>query len=144
MFTVTGIGFRTAVLGLWAYSLLPVLRNTLAGLDGVDRAVVEAARGMGMSPAQVLLRVELPLAWPVIVAGIRVSTQLIVGIAAIAAYVAGPGLGNDIFDGLSRMGSANAINLALGGTLGVIVLALLFDAALLVVGRLTTPRGIRV
>jgi osmoprotectant transport system permease protein len=138
-----GLGYLPTLVALVLYALLPIIRNTVAGLRGVNPALVEAATGMGMSRTSRMLRVELPLAWPVILAGVRVSTQLIVGIAAIAAYVAGPGLGNDIFDGLSRMGSANALNLALGGTLGVIVLALLFDAALLVVGRLTTSRGIR-
>jgi osmoprotectant transport system permease protein len=102
MFTVTGIGFRTAVLGLWAYSLLPVLRNTLAGLDGVDRAVVEAARGMGMSPAQVLLRVELPLAWPVLVAGIRTAAVVNVGTAALATFVGAGGLGAVIQVGIDN------------------------------------------
>jgi osmoprotectant transport system permease protein len=68
---------------------------------------------------------------------------MIIGIAAIAAYVAGPGLGNQIFDGLSRLGSVNSLNAALSGTLGVVILAVLFDLAYLVIRRLTTPRGVR-
>jgi osmoprotectant transport system permease protein len=101
-FSVTGIGFRTAVIGLWAYSLLPVLRNTVAGLAGVDPAVVEAARGMGMSPAQVLLKVELPLAWPVILAGIRTAAVVNVGTATLATFVGAGGLGELITVGLDN------------------------------------------
>jgi osmoprotectant transport system permease protein len=101
-FSVTGIGFRTAVVGLWAYSLLPVLRNTVAGLAGVEGAVVEAARGMGMSPAQVLRRVEIPLAWPVILAGIRTAAVVNVGTAALATFVGAGGLGDLITVGLDN------------------------------------------
>jgi osmoprotectant transport system permease protein len=102
MLTVTGIGFRTAVLALWAYSLLPVLQNTLAGLRSVDPAVVEAARGMGMSPAQVLTRVELPLAWPVIMAGIRTAAVVNVGTAALATFIGAGGLGEVIQAGIAN------------------------------------------
>jgi osmoprotectant transport system permease protein len=101
-FSVTGIGFRTAVVGLWAYSLLPVLRNTVAGLAGVEPAIVEAARGMGMSPAQVLRRVELPLAWPVILAGVRTAAVVNVGTAALATFVGAGGLGDLITVGLDN------------------------------------------
>ena len=136
-------GVRTAVIGLTLAALLPVLRNTVVGLQQVDRSLIEAARGMGMSARQTLRSVEIPLAIPVIVAGLRVATVLIVGIAAIAAAVNGPGLGEDIFSGLSRIGSASAVNYVLGGMLGVVVLAILFDAAYAGLARLTTARGIR-
>lgn len=138
-----GLGWTPTVVALVLYSLLPIVRNTVVGLAGVDDAVVEAGRGIGMSQLGVLLRIQLPPAWPIILTGIRVSTQMIIGIAAIAAYVAGPGLGNQIFDGLSRLGSVNSLNAALSGTLGVVVLAVLFDLAYLVIRRLTTPRGVR-
>ena len=101
-FSMTGVGFRTAVIGLFAYSLLPVLRNTVAGLAGIDPATVEAARGMGMSPTQVLLRVELPLAWPVLVAGIRTAAVVNVGTAALATFVGAGGLGALITVGLDN------------------------------------------
>jgi osmoprotectant transport system permease protein len=141
---ILGLGWGPSVVALVLYSLLPIVRNTVVGLKGVDPAIVEAGRGVGMSAVGVMTRVQLPLAWPVILTGIRVSTQMIIGIAAIAAYVAGPGLGNQIFDGLSRLGSVNALNSALAGTFGVVVLALLFDLFYVVIRRLTTARGLRV
>jgi osmoprotectant transport system permease protein len=139
-----GFGITPAVIAVTFYAALPVLRNAVVGLAGVDRSLVEAARGIGMSRSAVLLRVELPLAWPVVLAGIRVSTQMVMGIAAIAAYVLGPGLGGFIFTGLSRLGGANALNSALVGTIAIVLLALVLDLLLVLAGRLTTPRGIRV
>lgn len=139
-----GFGITPAVIAVTFYAALPVLRNAVVGLAGVDRSLVESARGIGMSRAAVLLRVELPLAWPVVLAGIRVSTQMVMGIAAIAAYVLGPGLGGLIFSGLSRLGGANALNSTLVGTIAIVLLALVLDLLLVLAGRLTTPRGIRV
>jgi osmoprotectant transport system permease protein len=139
-----GFGITPAVVAVTFYAALPVLRNAVVGLSGVDRALVESARGVGMSRTATLLRVELPMAWPVILAGIRISTQMVMGIAAVAAYVLGPGLGGFIFTGLSRLGGANALNSALTGTIAIVLLALVLDLLLLLTGRLTTPRGIRV
>ena len=135
-----GLGLTNVLCALVLYALLPITRNTIVGLRGVDPAVVDAAHGMGLGRARVLWRVRLPLAWPVILSGIRVSTQITIGIAAIGAYVKGPGLGNEIFDGLGRFGSVNSLNQVLTGTLGIVVLALLFDLAFVVVGKLTTWR----
>ncbi|MER5830229.1 ABC transporter permease [Streptomyces sp. NPDC002130] len=140
---LVGLGVPPTVIALTLYGLLPVVRNAIVGLRGVDPALVDAATGIGMSRPARLLRIELPLAWPPILTGIRVSTQMLMGIAAIAAYASGPGLGNVIFRGLASLGSANALNQVLAGTLGIIVLALLFDAAYVLVGRLTIARGIR-
>jgi osmoprotectant transport system permease protein len=140
---VLGIGTTPVVVALVLYSLLPIVANTIVGLREVDPAVVESAQGMGMGRWQRLLRIELPLAWPVILTGMRVSTLLALGIAAIGAYIQGPGLGNEIFAGLSRISSPNALNLVLGGTLGVVVLAVLFDLLYVLLNRLTTARGIR-
>ncbi|MDL5201839.1 ABC transporter permease [Streptomyces sp. ALI-76-A] len=140
---VVGLGVPPTVIALTLYGLLPVVRNAIVGLRGVDPSLVDAAKGIGMSRVTRLTRVELPLAWPPILTGIRVSTQMLMGIAAIAAYASGPGLGNVIFRGLASLGSKNAINQVLAGTLGIIILALLFDAAYVLIGRLTIPRGIR-
>lgn len=96
-----------------------------------------------MSRTTVLSRIELPLAWPSILTGMRVSTQMLMGILAIAAYAKGPGLGNLIFSGLSRVGSPTAIPQALTGTVLIVILALVLDGVLAVIGRLTTSRGIR-
>ncbi|MBX7546516.1 ABC transporter permease [Streptomyces sp. NPDC004232] len=141
---VVGLGVPPTVIALTLYGLLPIVRNAIVGLRGVDPMLVDAAQGIGMSRAMRLMRVELPLAWPPILTGIRVSTQMLMGIAAIAAYASGPGLGNEIFRGLASLGSKNALNQVLAGTLGIVILALVFDAAYVLIGRLTIPRGIRV
>ncbi|EYT61323.1 ABC transporter permease [Microbacterium sp. UCD-TDU] len=141
---ILGLGWLPTVVALVFYSLLPVVRNTVVGLREVPISVLESARGMGLSPNRVLFTVQLPIAWPVIMTGIRVAAQLTVGIAAIAAYVAGPGLGEYIFKGLSSLGSKNALNYALTGTVAVILLALVLDGILVLIARLTTSRGLRV
>ncbi|MFE2988169.1 ABC transporter permease [Streptomyces sp. NPDC059262] len=141
---IVGLGVPPTVIALTLYGLLPIVRNSIVGLRGVDPSLIDAARGIGMSRTARLAKVELPLAWPPILTGIRVSTQMLMGIAAIAAYASGPGLGNEIFRGIASLGSKNALNQVLAGTLGIIILALLFDAAYVLIGRLTIPRGIRV
>ncbi|GGB18632.1 ABC transporter permease [Flexivirga endophytica] len=141
---LTGLGATTALVAVTFYATLPILRNAVVGLQGVDPTLVESARGMGMSEPMTLLRIRLPLAWPVILSGIRVSLQMCMGIAAIAAYVLGPGLGAWIFQGLAQVGGKNALNLALSATIGIVVLALILDVLLLLLGRLTTSKGVRV
>jgi len=100
-----GIGARTAVIAMWIYSLLPILNNTLVGLDQVDPAITEAARGMGMTPGHVFTKVELPLALAMVMAGIRTAVTINIGSAILAAFVGGGGLGNLIIAGnnISRM-----------------------------------------
>jgi len=137
-------GVVLSVLVLAFYGSLPIVRNAVVGLRRVDPTLVESARGMGMGRMSTLWRLELPMAWPVILTGIRVSAQMLMGIGAIAAYASGPGLGSFIFSGLSRLGGANSTNLAWAGILGVVVLAIALDVMLNIIGRLTTSRGIRV
>ncbi|MPZ27908.1 MAG: ABC transporter permease subunit [Micromonosporaceae bacterium] len=138
-----GLGATSVLVALTLYGLLPIVRNTIVGLREVDPAIVESAQGMGMGRIKRLLRIELPLAWPVILTGMRVSTLLLLGIATLGAYIRGPGLGNDIFAGLARIGTPDAVNLVLGGMLGVLVLAVGFDLLYVLINRLTTSRGLR-
>lgn len=139
---VLGLGWAPTIVALVVYALLPIVRNTAVGLGEVPKHVLEAASGVGMSRTRVLLTQQLPIAWPVIITGMRVATQMSVGVAAIAAYVAGPGLGQYIFKGLSSLGSKNALNYALAGTLATIVLALLLDALFVLLARLTISKGL--
>lgn len=140
---ILGIGAPPVILALVMYALLPIVRNTIVGLRSVDSAITESAQGMGMSRWQRLLRIELPLAWPVILAGIRVSTLLLMGIAAIGAIVNGGGLGEDIFSGLARVGTDQALNLVLSATLGIVLLALIFDGIISLLARITTSGGVK-
>ena len=140
---IVGLGTTPVVIALTMYGLLPVVRNTVTGLLSVDPAVVESAQGMGLSRWQRLRRIELPLAWPIVLTGIRVSTVILVGIASIGAIINGPGYGNFIFTGLARVGAPVAVDLVLTGIVGVVVVAVLFDAVFTLLGRLTTSKGLR-
>lgn len=117
---------RIAVLALVLYALLPVIRNTYVGIMGVDRAVVEAGRGMGMTGRQLLFQVELPLALSVIIAGVRVATVISVGLATIAAAIGAGGLGEFIFRGLAMVNNV----VILAGAVPAAILALLADFGL--------------
>jgi osmoprotectant transport system permease protein len=120
---------RLAIIALALYALLPLIRNTYVGITGVDRAVVEAGRGMGMTGRQLLFQVELPLAMGVIIAGVRVATVISVGLATIAAAIGAGGLGEYIFRGLAMVNN----QLILAGAIPAALLALLADFGL---GRL--------
>ena len=127
---------RLAILALTLYALLPIIRNTYAGILGVDRAVVEAGRGMGMTDRQLLLQVELPLALGVILAGVRVAVVISVGLATIAAAVGAGGLGEYIFRGVAMVNNT----LILAGAIPAALLALLADVGLgMVEKRLRAP-----
>lgn len=139
-----GLGWLPAVIALVLYGQLPVVRNTIVGLRSVEPAIMESAAAMGMRPLTILRKIQFPLAWPVIIVGIRVSAMLIFGISAIAAYVGGPGLGDYLFSGLANLGSFNSMNQTLVGAFGITLLALLFDGAFVLIRRVTTPRGLRV
>ena len=117
------IGFTAAVIGLVAYAILPVLRNTMVGIEQVDQTVLEAGRGMGMSKSGVLTRLELPLAVPVILAGVRTALVVNVGTATLAAYIGAGGLGKIIVAGLST----NRILVTITGAALTAVLALFID-----------------
>jgi osmoprotectant transport system permease protein len=123
MIPVLGIGAKPAIVALLLYALLPIIRNTYTGITGVDAAVKEAATAMGMNKWQVLFKVELPLAMPVIFAGIRTATVITVGVATLASYIAAGGLGEFIFGGISL----NNTNMILAGAIPAAMLAILFD-----------------
>jgi osmoprotectant transport system permease protein len=141
---ITGLGVTTAIIVLIIYTLYTVLRNTVAGLTTVDRAVLESARGLGYSRVRRLLLIQLPLAWPVILNGIRVTTLISISIAVVGAVVQGPGLGILLLNGISRIGAANSFYQVFTGTLFCLVVAAVFEIFFAIVQRLTIPRGIRV
>jgi osmoprotectant transport system permease protein len=123
---IGGIGARTAIVALVVYALLPIIRNTYAGIAGVDPAVLDAARGMGMTDLQRLRIVELPIAMPVLLAGIRIATVISVGIATIAAAIGAGGLGVFIFRGVAMVDH----NVILAGALPAALMALGLDGLL--------------
>jgi osmoprotectant transport system permease protein len=129
------IGPAPVIIALVAYSLLILIRNTVAGLDSVPAETIDAARGMGLTPRQILFKVELPLALPVIVAGIRIATVTIIGIATIGAYIAAGGLGKMIFDGINR----GFPTMIVTGAVLATVLAILADLSLLALERHLRP-----
>jgi osmoprotectant transport system permease protein len=132
---IGGIGMRTALVALTLYALLPVLRNTVVGITGVDPAVREAGRGLGMTDGQLLRRVELPLAASVILAGIRLATVIGIGLATIAAAIGAGGLGVFIFRGVAMLDNRTI----LAGALPAAALALIADAMLGALERRLRP-----
>ncbi|WP_242884071.1 ABC transporter permease [Actinomadura litoris] len=133
-----GIGFWTTIVALVAYGVLPALRNTMVGLQQVDPDLTDAGRGIGMSPARVLGRVELPLAAPVILAGIRTTLVLMVGTASIASFISGGGLGDMITTGVTTQRTP----VLLTGCVLIGLLALLIDWLGGVATRLLAPKGL--
>ena len=131
---VQGIGALPALIALSLYAALPVARNTLTALEHMDPAVLDAGRGMGLSSLQLGLRVVVPLAWPSVLAGIRVATVQTVGNTVVAALIGAGGLGTFVFQGLGQ----TAMELVLAGTLPVVALALAADQLL---GLASRPQG---
>lgn len=131
---VFGLGFKSVVIGLFLYSLLPVIRNTYVGLTQVDPILIQAGKGIGMSPLQVLLQVQLPLALPFILTGIRIAAVIAIGVATIAPLVGGDGLGREIYSGINMDNSARLY----AGAIPAALLALLADMTLGRLQRLTT------
>jgi osmoprotectant transport system permease protein len=134
---VSGIGWAPAFLALLGYSLLPMVRNIFVALDEVDPAVIESARGMGMAQRQVFLQVRLPLALPVVLEGIRITTVQAIGLTAVAALIGAGGLGTFIFQGLGQA----AMDMVLLGALPIIGLALIADALLGALSERLRPGG---
>ncbi|MFJ6686926.1 ABC transporter permease [Streptomyces werraensis] len=144
MIPILGLGIAPTIAALAVYGIFPILRNTVTGIEAVDPAAVEAARGLGMGPGLRLRTVVLPLAWPVILNGIRTATIMLVATAAIGAVVRGPGLGQLIFRGLERIGGANALEESLSGVIGVVLVALVLDLFFIVIAKITALRGLNV
>ncbi|MGD1929705.1 MAG: ABC transporter permease [Leptolyngbyaceae cyanobacterium] len=123
---IVGIGFKPAIVALTLYSLLAIVRNTAVGINGIDQAIIEAARGMGMRDRAILLKVELPLALPVIFAGIRIATVSTISLATLASFFGADSLGSLIFEGISAGGTRN--DKIVAGAIGAAFLAIVFDA----------------
>ncbi len=136
---VGGIGAAPAVIALVLYALLPIVRNTVGGIAGVDRAVIDAARGMGLNGYQIFSQIELPLALPVLLAGLRIVIVQTVGLAVVAALIGAGGLGTFVFEGLGQY----ALDLVLLGALPAILLALVADFALQTLATLLRRPALR-
>jgi len=134
-----GLSARSAIAALFLYALLPILRNTVTGIRGVDADLISAATGMGLTPRQILYRVQLPLAMPTIMAGLRTATVISIGVATLAAFIGAGGLGQPINEGLYL----NDTRLILAGAIPAALLALVADWALGRVERRLRPRGMK-
>ncbi|WP_374722248.1 ABC transporter permease [Peribacillus tepidiphilus] len=136
---IFGTGNVTAIIALTIYALLPILRNTYAGIVGVDEAVIEAGKGMGMTNQQILTKIELPLSLPFIMAGVRTATVLTVGVATLATFVGAGGLGELIYRGLASWNN----QLVLAGAIPAALLAIFFDLILKRFEIVATPKGLK-
>lgn len=139
MIPIFGIGKLPAIVALFIYSLLPILRNTCIGMEGVDPSLIDSAKGMGMTTWQIMIKVSLPQALTVIMAGIRLSAVYLIAWATLASYIGAGGLGDFIFNGLNLYQP----DLIIGGTIPVSLLALLTDFLLGAIERKLTPVNLR-
>lgn len=139
MIPIFGIGVNTAIAALFLYSLLPIIRNTYTGIKDVNKATVDAAKGMGMTSFQILMKVELPLSIPMIMAGIRTAAVINVGTATLAAFIGAGGLGDFIFLGITR----GIDGLILLGAIPAAILAIILEILFASLERWTTPEGLK-
>lgn len=139
MIPLLGIGLPPAVMALFLYALLPIMRNTYTAIREVGETIIEVGRAMGMTNLQILWRVEIPLCISVVMAGIRTSTVICVGIATLCTFIGAGGLGTSIMEGMQNRGST----LIMVGVLPAIALALLLDGFMATVQRLLTPKGLK-
>jgi osmoprotectant transport system permease protein len=137
--TFMGIGYQTAVFALWINSLLPILRNTIAGIENVNPAILDAGRGMGMSEGQILWKLELPNSLYAILAGVRTATVINVGTASLAFLIGGGGLGDLIFTGISLFDTG----IMLAGAIPIIVMAVIIDFLLERLEKTIISKGLR-
>ncbi len=137
--TYFGIGYFTAVFALWVYSLLPILRNTIAGIESINKSIIDAGQGMGMTAGQIFWKLELPNAMFAILAGVRTSIVINVGTAALAFLIGGGGLGDFIFTGISLFDTG----IMLSGALPITLLAITLDFVLGKVEKLVIPKGLQ-
>lgn len=135
MIPLLGVGKIPSIVALFIYSLLPILRNTYLGMTSVDPDIIDAAKGMGLERMQIITEVQTPLAFPVIMAGIRLSTVYVIAWTSLAAYIGGGGLGEMIFNGLNLFRP----DLILGGTIPVTILALIADFVMAKVEKKVSP-----
>ncbi len=134
-----GAGFRPAVLALFAYGLIPIVRNTYAGINNIDESIIESAKGMGMTSKQIISSIEIPLAIPIIMAGIRTSIVINVGTATLASLIGAGGLGDLIITGIDL----RAMTLMLQGAIPTAILAIAIETLLSRIEFFLTPEGIR-
>ena len=139
MIPLIGVGQVPAIVALFIYSLMPIMRNTYTGIQSVDEGMVDAAKGMGMTTIQLLQKVELPQAAPIIMAGIRLSTTYVIAWTTLASFIGAGGLGDFIFNGLNLY----IPELIIGGTIPVTVIALLADFLLSRLEQKVTPINLR-
>lgn len=139
MIPLLGIGLAPAVAALFLYALLPIMRNTYTAINEVDPAIIEVGRGMGMTERQILLKLEIPLCVPMVMAGIRTSTVICVGIATLCTFIGAGGLGTMIMEGMQTRGSV----LIMAGVIPAIALALVLDGFMALMQKLLTPTGLK-
>jgi osmoprotectant transport system permease protein len=136
---IMGIGYKPSVFVLFLYALLPIIKNTYLGISGVDPAVIDAGKGMGMTDFQILKMIEVPLSLPVIMGGVRISTVINIGTATLAALIGAGGLGDMIFKGISL----NNTNMILAGAIPTALLALSVDSVFGKIEKMLVPKGLR-